>query len=66
MMVVAVGITSDEVRSLASQAPAVRAGRLPGLKCLVVSVTISTQKPPPLALDFPALMTSRHPRLPTN
>lgn len=37
MMVVAVGITSDEVRSLASQAPAVRAGRLPGLKCLVVS-----------------------------
>lgn len=37
MMVVAVGITSDEVRSLASQAPAVRAGRLPGLKCLVLS-----------------------------
>jgi hypothetical protein len=37
MMVVAVGITSEEVRSLASQAPAVRAGRLPGLKCLVVS-----------------------------
>jgi len=36
-MVVAVGITSDEVRSLASQTPAVRAGRLPGLKCLVVS-----------------------------
>ena len=37
MMVVAVGITSEEVRSLASQAPAVRAGRLPSLKCLVVS-----------------------------
>jgi DNA-binding response OmpR family regulator len=37
MMVVACGITSEEVRSLASQAPAVRAGRLPSLKCLVVS-----------------------------
>ena len=37
MMVVAVGITSEEVRSLASQAPAVRAGRLASLKCLVVS-----------------------------
>ena len=38
MMVVAVGITSDEVRSLASQSPAVRTGRIPGLlKCLVVS-----------------------------
>ena len=38
MMVVAVGITSEEVRSLARQAPAVRAGRGPGfLKCLVVS-----------------------------
>jgi DNA-binding NtrC family response regulator len=38
MMVVAVGITSEEVRSLAGQAPATRAGRLPGLlKCLVVS-----------------------------
>jgi DNA-binding response OmpR family regulator len=37
MMVVAVGITSDEVRSLAGE-PAVRAGRIPGLlKCLVVS-----------------------------
>lgn len=37
MMVVAVGITSDEVRSLASE-PAVRSGRIPGLlKCLVVS-----------------------------
>jgi DNA-binding NtrC family response regulator len=37
-MVVAVGITSEEVRSLAGQAPATRAGRLPGLlKCLVVS-----------------------------
>jgi DNA-binding NtrC family response regulator len=38
MMVVAVGITSEEVRSLAEKAPATRAGRLPGLlKCLVVS-----------------------------
>ena len=37
MMVVAVGITSEEVRSLASQAPAVRAGRLASLKSLVVS-----------------------------
>jgi len=38
MMVVAVGITSEEVRSLAGQAPAARAGRIPGLmKCLVVS-----------------------------
>jgi hypothetical protein len=38
MMVVAVGITSDEVRSLAGKAPAARAGRMPGLmKCLVVS-----------------------------
>jgi hypothetical protein len=37
MMVVACGITSEEVRSLATQAPAVRAGRLPSLKCLVVS-----------------------------
>ena len=37
MMVVAVGITSDEVRSLAGE-PAVRSGRIPGLlKCLVVS-----------------------------
>jgi DNA-binding response OmpR family regulator len=37
MMVVAVGITSEEVRSLASQAPAVRGGRIPALSCLVVS-----------------------------
>ena len=38
MMVVAVGITSEEVRSLAGQAPVARAGRIPGLmKCLVVS-----------------------------
>jgi DNA-binding response OmpR family regulator len=37
MMVVSVGITSEEVRSLASQAPAGRAGRLATLKCLVVS-----------------------------
>jgi DNA-binding NtrC family response regulator len=38
MMVVAVGITSEEVRSLAGKAPAARAGRIPGLlKCLVVS-----------------------------
>jgi DNA-binding NtrC family response regulator len=38
MMVVAVGITSEEVRSLAGKAPATRAGRIPGLlKCLVVS-----------------------------
>ena len=38
MMVVAVGITSEEVRSLAGKAPAVRAGRTPGvMKCLVVS-----------------------------
>jgi hypothetical protein len=37
MMVVACGITSEEVRSLANQAPAVRAGRLPSLKSLVVS-----------------------------
>jgi DNA-binding NtrC family response regulator len=38
MMVVAVGITSEEVRSLAGKAPAARAGRMPGmLKCLVVS-----------------------------
>ena len=37
MMVVAVGITSDEVRSLASQAPAYRAARGPVLKSLVVS-----------------------------
>lgn len=38
MMVVAVGITSEEVRSLAGKAPATRAGRMPGvLKCLVVS-----------------------------
>ena len=37
-MVVASGITSDEVRSLANHSPAVRAGRIPGLlKCLVVS-----------------------------
>jgi len=37
-MVVAVGITSEEVRSLAGKAPAARAGRMPGmLKCLVVS-----------------------------
>ena len=37
-MVVAVGITSEEVRSLAGKAPAVRAGRISGLlKCLVVS-----------------------------
>lgn len=37
MMVVAVGITSEEVRSLAGQSPAIRTGRVPGLKCLVVS-----------------------------
>lgn len=38
MMVVAVGITSEEVRSLAGQAPAARMARAPGLlKCLVVS-----------------------------
>jgi DNA-binding response OmpR family regulator len=38
MMVVAVGITSEEVRSLAGKAPAARAGRMPGvMKCLVVS-----------------------------
>jgi len=37
MMVVAVGITSEDVRSVASQAPSVRTGRLPGLKCLIVS-----------------------------
>lgn len=37
MMVVAVGITSDEVRSLASQSPAVRVPRGPVLKSLVVS-----------------------------
>jgi len=37
MMVVAVGITSDEVRSLGSQAPALRKARVPGLNCLVVS-----------------------------
>jgi len=38
MMVVAVGITSEEVRSLAGKAPAARAGRMPGvLKCLAVS-----------------------------
>ncbi len=37
-MVVAVGITSEEVRSLAGQAPVARTGRSPGvLKCLVVS-----------------------------
>ena len=36
-MVVACGITSEEVRSLAGQAPAVRAGCIPALKCLVVS-----------------------------
>lgn len=37
MMVVAVGITSEEVRSLAGK-PASRTGRIPGLlKCLVVS-----------------------------
>ena len=36
-MVVAVGITSDEVRSLASQAPAFRAARGSVLKSLVVS-----------------------------
>ena len=36
-MVVAVGITSEEVRSMATQAPAIRTGRIPGLKCLVVS-----------------------------
>ena len=37
MMVVAVGITSDEVRSMATQAPALRTARAPGLRCLVVS-----------------------------
>jgi DNA-binding NtrC family response regulator len=38
MMVVAVGITSEEVRSLAGKAPAGRTGRISGLlKCLVVS-----------------------------
>jgi DNA-binding NtrC family response regulator len=38
MMVVAVGITSEEMRSLAGKAPANRSGRMPGLlKCLVVS-----------------------------
>jgi len=38
MMVVAVGITSEEVRSLAGQVPAARTARAPGvLKCLVVS-----------------------------
>lgn len=38
MMVVAVGITSEEVRSLAGKAPAAHARRVPGLlKCLVVS-----------------------------
>jgi len=38
MMVVAVGITSEEVRSLAGTSPASRTGRIPGLlKCLVVS-----------------------------
>jgi len=37
MMVTAVGITSEEVRRLASQAPSIRAGRLPGLKCLIAS-----------------------------
>ena len=37
-MVVAVGITSEEVRSFAGKAPAARVGRMPGvLKCLVVS-----------------------------
>ena len=37
-MVVAVGITSEEVRSLAGAPPVVRGGRKPGLlKCLVVS-----------------------------
>jgi hypothetical protein len=38
MMVVAVGITSEEVRSLAGQTPVARTVRAPGvLKCLVVS-----------------------------
>jgi DNA-binding NtrC family response regulator len=38
MMVVSVGITSEEVRSLAAPAAAARIGRIPGLlKCLVVS-----------------------------
>ncbi len=38
MMVVAVGITSEEVRSLAGKTPVARLGRAPGvLKCLVVS-----------------------------
>lgn len=37
MMVVAVGITSEEVRSLGSQAPSLRAARGPVLKSLVVS-----------------------------
>ena len=37
MMVIAVGITSEEVRSLGGQ-PAARSGRVPGLlKCLVLS-----------------------------
>lgn len=37
MMVIAVGITSEEVRSLASQAPAMRTARGPMLKSLVVT-----------------------------
>lgn len=36
-MVVAVGITSEEVRSLASKSPAIRSARGPVLKSLVVS-----------------------------
>jgi len=45
MMVVAVGITSEEVRSLAGKATAARAGRIPGLlTCLVVSGDVGLRR----------------------